>query len=84
MLTRANERNAALEDEVSEMREQLERERYKYKELWKMSCEQLTGYDEAMASKEEEVEKWKARLAELGGGSGRPKHTSETPRVHPP
>ena len=49
-----------------------------------MSCEQLTVYDEAMASKEEEVEKWKARLAGLGGGSGRPEHTSETPRMHPP
>ena len=61
-----------LQEEVSSVRELLEierakveSERVKYKELWRMSCEQLASHDELMPLKEREVEELKMCLSEL-------------------
>ena len=83
-LLRASEENATLRGEVSAVREQLEEEKAKCKELWRMSCEQLARHDEHLASKEEEIEKLKACLSELGSGPHRPVHVSTVPRVGTP
>ena len=83
-LLRVSKENATLRGEVSAVREQLEKEKAKCKELWRMSCEQLARHDKHLASKEEEIEKLKARLSELGSEPHRPVHVSTVPRAGTP
>ena len=75
-LSRANVENAELKDEVRTMKEQLEREKVKYKELWKLSCEQLREQDETIALKEEEVESLKGLIGRLEAGAPKPEESS--------
>ena len=70
------EAQAALESEVDDLRQRLEREKAKSKELWKLNCAQLTEFDGTLGDKEEEIAQLKRRLAEVATvGSG----TSKTP-----
>ena len=87
-LERVSVENSTLQEEVSSVRELLEietakveSEKVKYKEFWRMSCEQLASHDELMASKEKEVEELKMRRSELEPGSHSAVHACTTQRV---
>ena len=62
---RLTEENTGLHLEVSGLRERVEDEKRKYKQLWRDSCEQLADYDAIIAGKESEITRLKARVAEL-------------------
>ena len=64
-LNRLMEENTVLQEEVSGLRDGMEEARRKYKELWRMNCEQLAEHDVSLAAKEDEVESLKERIAEL-------------------
>ena len=64
-LNRLTEENTALQEEVSGLRDGMEEARRKYKELWRMNCEQLVEHDGSLAAKEDEVASLKKRIAEL-------------------
>ena len=64
---------------MNTMTEQLEKEKAKCKELWRMSYEQLARHDKHLALKEEEIENLKARLSELEGD--RPVRMSTVPQI---
>ena len=62
---RLTEENAALSEEVSELRDGMRVSKQKYRELWRLNCEQLSEYDSLVASKEEEIKALQGRMAEL-------------------
>ena len=59
---RLTEENAALSEEVSELRDGMRVSKQKYRELWRLNCEQLSEYDSLVAAKEEALQ---GRMAEL-------------------
>ena len=59
------EENTKLLEEVSKLQDKLRGEKSKYSSLWRMYCEQLTEYDDTLASKEEELKRLHARLVAL-------------------
>ena len=68
----AHEENAGLKIDVGQLNEKVKREKDKYKDLWRLNCEQLREYDDAIAEKEEEIERLRRQVAvlELGSGMG--------------
>ena len=62
-------RNTELTDEVRELDKKLGDERERYQALWRMSCEQLTNYDDMVAFKEEEIRMLRARVDSLRPGA---------------
>lgn len=73
-LARLTEENTALQEEVSGLKDGIEGAKRKYKELWRMNCEQLGEY----VAKEDEVERLKERIVELEAHGVAP--ASETER----
>ena len=65
-------KNTGLKAEVSELKARIEREKSKYKELWKLNCEQLAEYDAGTIEKDDEIGHLKARVDELEAAHGRP------------
>ena len=53
------------ECEVSELNSKIREGKEKYTALWHMNCEQLSEYDEAIASKDEELQVLRARVEGL-------------------
>lgn len=76
------QRNTELEEEVRNLSDRLREEKNKYSALWRLNCDQLREYDEAMAAKEEELLSLGGRLATLGGGTP-PTPTDEIEREVP-
>ena len=74
---RLTEENTALQEEVSELRDGVRVAKQKYRELWRLNCEQLGEYDSLVAMKEEEIEDLKKRVAEFEAlGLGRERRAS--------
>lgn len=65
-LLRAEECQAKLTEEVGRLQELLEREREKSTNL---NCSQLSEFDSALISKDEEIEQLKKQLRRLSGGA---------------
>ena len=63
---------SSLEGEVSTLAENLKKESERVNEVWRMSCDQVSCFDEIVTSKDAEIERLKARIIEL-----------ETSRVDP-
>ena len=74
---------------VSELEEELKREKDKMKSVWRMQCEQLAQYDSEVSEKETEITELKAKLAKHGkpddevvkGGTGRTGERNSSPSV---
>ena len=64
-LDEATEKNAALAREVSSLREGLQKQKDRVKELWKINCEQLAEHDSIIAAKDVEISSLRARVEEL-------------------
>ena len=62
-LAEAQSQNEALADEAKRLREELMRENEWVKEMWKMNCAQLSGFDEALSAKDAEIEALKERVS---------------------
>ena len=52
-------------EEVRNVTDKLNEEKTKYNVLWRMNCDQLREYDEALAAKEEKLFSLGAKLASL-------------------
>ena len=61
----AAEENATLSEEVSVVRGKVRQEKDKHTALWRMNCEQLAEYDEAITSKDGETEALRGRVEML-------------------
>ena len=46
--------------EVSRLREEVEREKERVRQLWRMNCEQIAGYDNECAEKDTEIARLRA------------------------
>ena len=64
-LDEAKEENAALAREVSSLREGLQKQKDRVKELWKLNCEKLAEHDSIIAAKDAEISSLRARVEEL-------------------
>jgi cell division protein FtsB len=62
---------SSLNEEVSRVREMLQKETERVSEMWRMNCAQVVGFDEAMTAKDSEIESLKARISELEASTGR-------------
>ena len=62
----------AVRAENTELQEQVQCEKTRFKELWRTNCECLTEFDEVVAQKDAEIKRLKQLLAEAG-------HRSESP-----
>ena len=70
-------------EEVSRLNDKVKEEKDKYMALWRMNCEQLSEYDEAMASRDEELQALRGRVEMLeayprSGTPPRPVHDGST------
>ena len=63
---------SALQREVSTLTDKLRRETERVNEVWRMSCEQVSSFDEAITEKDVEIDSLKARIAELETASTPP------------
>uniref|UniRef100_A0A1X7SUF3 CCHC-type domain-containing protein n=1 Tax=Amphimedon queenslandica TaxID=400682 RepID=A0A1X7SUF3_AMPQE len=52
---------------IEELKQQLEQERVKYKQLWEINCLQLNEFDKALSDKEEELSILQDRLRDTEG-----------------
>ena len=68
-LAAIQEENSTLKTEVSNLTEQLSKEKDKYKALWKINCETTIQYDLFLSEKERELSRLRDRILELEGGS---------------
>ena len=59
------EENSALTAEVSELRKEIQEEKSKYREFWKLNCMQLREWDEVIEGKDAEIGKLQKRVALL-------------------
>ena len=80
---------SSLEGEVSRLGELLKRETERVSEMWRMSCAQVVGFDEAITAKDTEIELLRARISELEASVGRRPMgpalvPASVPTVHPP
>lgn len=55
----------ALEEEVSSLRDALNREKERLKNIWHINCEQLTKYDDECSNKDSETAALLAQIVEL-------------------
>ena len=75
------EENSALTAEVSELRKEIQEEKSKYREFWKLNCMQLREWDEIIEGKNAEIGKLQKRVALLES----PKTaTARVPHTHSP
>lgn len=56
---------STLKGEVSTLTDKLKRETERVNEVWRMSCEQVSAFDEAVTAKDAEIEDLKAKVALL-------------------
>ena len=63
------EEKEALEEEVSSLRQAVESEKARVRDLWRTSCAQLANFDATLTSKDEEVAALKRQLEALRTGS---------------
>ena len=55
------------------------------RELWRGNCDQVAGFDQAIAAKDSEIDSLRARVAELEAAAGSvPAATAPTPLRVPP
>ena len=63
---------SSLREEVSDVRDVLKGERERVGEMWRMNCSQVAGFDEAIITKEKEIDSLRSRVPEfeasMGGG----------------
>ena len=79
-LERLTEENTELCVEVSVLKERVEEDKQRYKNLCRLNCQQLAEHDDTVAEKESEIESLRSRIAELEGRD----HTHEhSPRTDP-
>ena len=80
---------SSLEGDVSRLGELLKKETERVSEMWRMSCAQVAGFDEAITAKDTEIELQRARISELEASVGRRPMgpalvPAAAPTVHPP
>ena len=66
-LAEAKERNETLANESKLLQETIKKEKERVREMWKMNCAQVAGFDEALSSKEAEIDALKERISQLEG-----------------
>ena len=64
-LAEANQHIEELNAEVSSLREGVERENARARELWRTSCEQLSEYDSIISEKDAELERLRGKIREM-------------------
>lgn len=64
-LAEAQRLNKTLENDSKTLQEDLKKEKERAREMWRMNCAQLAGFDEALSSKEAEIEVLKERVTQL-------------------
>ena len=69
----------AREVEVSNLKSEIQKEKEKVKETWRLNCEQLAQYDAESMAKEAEITSLKEKLGELETSS-----LHETDVIHSP
>ena len=67
-----------LRAEVERLKTELEAQKSRVRELWKLNCEQLAEMDSSLLQKDEEIGSLKAKVARLRGSSPRPSVPSST------
>ena len=78
--TELREQVSSLNEEVTRLNEMLKRETERVGEMWKMNCAQVIGFDEAITTKDSEIEALKAKVAELQTSLGsRPMGSTSVP-----
>ena len=70
---------ATLRAEIAQLRTELERQKAKTRDLWRVNCEQLAEMDGSLVEKDEEISRLKDEVARLRRSS--PSDTSETTSV---
>ena len=55
----------ALEAEITELKAELEKQRGKTRDLWRLNCEQLAEFDSSLAEKDEEIASLKDEVSRL-------------------
>ena len=70
-LREAVDQQGALREEVAQLKEELENEKAKVKELWQMSCTQLSQFDSSLAEKDDEIALLREQLARVHHSSSR-------------
>ena len=61
-LCEAKEQQAARDEEIARLHEQLEKDIERYKKLWSLNCAQLAEFDSTILAKDEEIGQLKAKL----------------------
>ena len=61
---------SSLREEVSEVQDVLKGESERVGEMWRMKCAQVVGFDEAIITKEKEINSMRSRVAELEASMG--------------
>ena len=64
-LNEAEEKNAALAREVSSLRDGIQKQQDRVKELWKLNCEQLAEHNNIIVDKYAEILSLRTRLEEV-------------------
>ena len=64
-LAEANQHIEELNAEVRSLREGVEREKARARELWRTSCEQLSEYDSIISEKDAELERLRGKIREM-------------------
>ena len=66
-LAEAKDRNETLANESKFLQETIKKEKERVREMWKMNCAQVAGFDKALSSKEAEIDALKERISQLEG-----------------
>ena len=76
---------ASLRAEVEQLKRELEAQKVKTKDMWKLSCEQLAEMDHTLSEKDDEIAELRDRLAVLSGTPPQedPPLSVEPPRTEP-
>ena len=65
-LAEAQRLNETLVNDSKSLQDDLKKEKERVREMWRMNCAQLAGFDEALSSKEAEIEALKELLVDPG------------------
>ena len=63
--------NATLETQVSYLSDNLDREKGRVNEIWRVNCARVALFDETIADKDAQIERISARISELEARTGR-------------
>ena len=77
------ERNASLTDEVSKLKTEIQGGKQKYRELWRLNCEQLREWDDMLVEKDAVIERLTSRVTTLEGSGGAEPASHIVIRSHP-